>query len=512
MSINTIQIENPAIVSSSELKKNRIDIEKDINDSMNCSLVRVNEPAQLTPFRTVIAKERFEHYRRWTDIVYADKKEFKSKNEYKITIDKTNYKTINCIDGALLVLEIADYSDNMFLRIFSKYNKLSIRIGEIILLDCRFDALLEIFKMHRSAYDTMIDSLNTFKRLVIPIHEFVLRGFLYLSYFIQYDHNYVIDVHIGNVHIKDEINYCYLNYEAVQTVERSYRTSTLCGLEQIFYDHAYEYYEFSEDEFKIPLKGNELIRDISIKIISGYASCVSLDARPLTKTTDPYYIHHINKHLPKCDISFIFSSTLTRFCDKKDVYSGYIQGKNKHILVKNDYVGEKVKMLMVIRYDNFFQNNGTTYFKYGYNPKTDLCNNNYPLTKINDKEYIEGYWKDIYHYNSPGSKYPFPPVPLKGATDVDAKFLDKIKNIIKDGKIKKDEDDKHPVLIHQYLGSSTCRLCDCSNGNEEYEVTNDEGINFKFPSGLMHYYIEHKVQPSREFYDFIMSYNLHKEE
>jgi hypothetical protein len=74
---------------------------------------------------------------------------------------------------------------------------------------------------------------------------------------------------------------------------------------------------------------------------------------------------------------------------------------------------------MVIRYDNFFQSNGTVYFKYGFNPKSISDNNNYPLTKV-DNEYREGFWRDTTYYLTPGPKYPFP---LEGKIDVDSKFI-----------------------------------------------------------------------------------------
>ena len=52
----------------------RIDIETDINDSKNCECARVNKPPQFTPFIKIFAKDRFVHYRRWTDFSCSDKK------------------------------------------------------------------------------------------------------------------------------------------------------------------------------------------------------------------------------------------------------------------------------------------------------------------------------------------------------------------------------------------------------------------------------------------------------
>jgi hypothetical protein len=480
----------------------RINIESDINDSLNCQLVRTNEPPQLTPFRCVIAKDRYVHYRRWTDIVYSDKKVIKSFDKYELKINKEQYHSINSIDNTLLILEF-DYlkSLDLFWHIFSRENKICMKIGDIVLLDCGLDTLLEIFKINKSSYDDMIESLDRWKRLEIPIHNFVLRSSLMITHFVENSYDYKIDVLIGDNELKKMIQKCYINFEAAQTTDTEYKRGKSCGLEQIFYDHAYEYYECSGDKIEIPLKGNELIRDISVKIISGKVEKVTLDERPLTKTSEPYYLRNMNKSIIKNDISYIFSSTLTRFNDKEDIYSGYIQGKNKYIVINNTNYYEKIRILMVIRYDNFFQSNGTVYFKYGFNPKSISDNNNYPLTKV-DNEYREGFWRDTTYYLTPGPKYPFP---LEGKIDVDSKFIEKLNEVIKAGKVNKEE---HSICINQYFGSSRCRLCDCINGSEEYVVKNKEGIKFVFPSGLLHYYVDHKVQPSKEFYDFIMNYTI----
>jgi hypothetical protein len=59
---------------------------------------------------------------------------------------------------------------------------------------------------------------------------------------------------------------------------------------------------------------------------------------------------------------------------------------------------------------------------------------------------------------------------------------------------------------NEYLGSSYCRLCDLNfNGNKELKLIKDN-ITFTFPEGLIHYYIQHNVEPSNEFKEFILNY------
>lgn len=50
-----------------------------------------------------------------------------------------------------------------------------------------------------------------------------------------------------------------------------------------------------------------------------------------------------------------------------------------------------------------------------------------------------------------------------------------------------------------YRGFSVCRLCGCVNGSKEYR--NKEWI---WPSGYFHYLNMHFIEPSKEFYDFVM--------
>lgn len=50
-----------------------------------------------------------------------------------------------------------------------------------------------------------------------------------------------------------------------------------------------------------------------------------------------------------------------------------------------------------------------------------------------------------------------------------------------------------------FLGYSCCRLCGKQNGSEEYELKLQNGDVLRWPSGLLHYYRDHHVAPSKEF-------------
>lgn len=123
-------------------------------------------------------------------------------------------------------------------------------------------------------------------------------------------------------------------------------------------------------------------------------------------------------------------------------------------------------------------------------------NDNYPLTKFSENVYIEGYW-----FN----KQNMYPMPLPSDTNVDEKFLARLKQYMMDVDLAKNNFDYHNrshIVI--FKGQSTCRLCNVKNGDSEYYF-NKQNMWFRVPSGLCHYYEVHKVQPSNEFFDFIMS-------
>jgi len=111
----------------------------------------------------------------------------------------------------------------------------------------------------------------------------------------------------------------------------------------------------------------------------------------------------------------------------------------------------------------------------------------YPLTKISEAEFVEGYWFSSY---IPSAEYPHP---IASNISVCPKFLDKLKIV-----------SENANKLY-YNGYSNCRLCGCNNGTIEFSLTKN-GIKFRYPIGLMHYYVIHNVQPSKEFYDFIMNY------
>lgn len=93
---------------------------------------------------------------------------------------------------------------------------------------------------------------------------------------------------------------------------------------------------------------------------------------------------------------------------------------------------------------------------------------------------VEGYWRA---HKDDVSEYPFP----ESVGFKDDVFVEKVKSL------------QEKARVIQFKGFSFCRICECINGTQEFEY---KGWNW--PSGYLHYIVDHGVKPSDEFYDFVM--------
>src|SRR5207253_1388951 len=100
---------------------------------------------------------------------------------------------------------------------------------------------------------------------------------------------------------------------------------------------------------------------------------------------------------------------------------------------------------------------------YPFQKYSPVATNNYPLTKVNDNTYIEGYWTQ---YGHPYCDTDYP-TPLPNDIPVDKNFLYKLEKITKDAK------------CIDYFGTSTCRICHCNNGGSEYSLEKNDIILFQ---------------------------------
>lgn len=137
--------------------------------------------------------------------------------------------------------------------------------------------------------------------------------------------------------------------------------------------------------------------------------------------------------------------------------------------------------------------------------------NNYPLTiRVPNKIFVEGYWRpNDCNDNNQNNEHKYP-TPLPTNIPVNRIFLARYKNYMtlidksERDSCAYDLDDQPCSSVILYRGLSMCRLCDNYNGASEYTLVKGK-IQFVTPSGLIHYYETHGVQPSKEFTNFIMS-------
>lgn len=119
----------------------------------------------------------------------------------------------------------------------------------------------------------------------------------------------------------------------------------------------------------------------------------------------------------------------------------------------------------------------------------------YPRTML-DREnlFVEGYWKE-----KEGDGYPWP---IPTSTPVDTTFLERLTRLTELNYAGRLKNGRHTG----FFGVSMCRLCGQPNGSTEYCLWKGKVV-YRYPGGLIHYYrAPHNVQPSREFRDFILSF------
>jgi hypothetical protein len=277
-----------------------------------------------------------------------------------------------------------------------------------------------------------------------------------------------------------------------------------------------------------------LIRNISLLPLKGTVTSAQIDSKPFTKLSDPfnkfYEIFSINSNNSKnikydC---FVYDTVPTNGKGgATEINTGFIVGNNERsIIVKFDnsiklekpeqseYIDNYI--LITIGYDNVLTSKPEIVFD--YIPYKYDYTNNYPLTKVSDTEYIEGYWYDNISDSKETRTYPFPkPEPNK---QISEQFMSKLETIIENSNSLKyygmfgyDESknnemkemaDGTKIKFTNFMGGSQCRLCEQMIGSDEGIIIKNN-IKYRFPSGIIHYYKDHDVQPSQEFNNLIMS-------
>jgi len=128
------------------------------------------------------------------------------------------------------------------------------------------------------------------------------------------------------------------------------------------------------------------------------------------------------------------------------------------------------------------------------------------MSKVNNT-YVEGVWK--YNTDSDDVKLPIPIGHKQGSNKLN-KFIDQYEDIRQFISLL----DDSFIFRNEYMGYSNCCICgtiligdDCHDGgNGEYLFLNGTDCII-VPDGYIHYLRVHNVLPSKDFYDYIMSFN-----
>ncbi len=107
----------------------------------------------------------------------------------------------------------------------------------------------------------------------------------------------------------------------------------------------------------------------------------------------------------------------------------------------------------------------------------------------------EGYWRDC---KKESSILPFP-VPHSSSNLSLDRFLIKLERV-------------EAVCSRESTGikNAVCCLCECDNDMFEEYVMETQTREVRWPVGLLHYYREHHIHPSKEFYCIIMTCSTKK--
>lgn len=123
--------------------------------------------------------------------------------------------------------------------------------------------------------------------------------------------------------------------------------------------------------------------------------------------------------------------------------------------------------------------------------------NSSPMTTVDPATFIEGYWFDP---ESPGTTCIYP-MPVE--VDIYEYNRPEHQQWRAGFRYVLDNIEKFGGTIVEFLGSSKSRLTNESVGNAEYTIKDTKGNTWRFPEGLRHYYLDHRVLPSVEFTAFI---------
>ncbi|AYV76218.1 MAG: hypothetical protein Terrestrivirus5_40 [Terrestrivirus sp.] len=515
----------------------RIDIKKDLKSTTNVKYAKADSNATVTFFKTIFAGRPFTHYRKWIETTNHGKD-----SNTIIVINKDKYNSLNGMMNLLFVIDCDNNNNNnnnnnkLSFEDEIVFNQLSIklRIGDLVIFDQECYGILNILKSMNELYNKAVSIYENDNQIYIPLQNFMMKNVNFPT--CSFKDDLIIEFYYS--HYKNVITTC----EAYQLDQEEYKRFRDTAHETRIRSYHTELHRIPRTEpiVNIPLESKVLIRNISLLPLKGTVTNAYIDSKPFTKLSDPYnkfyetYSNSIpnnknkNNNNNKYDC-FIYDTVPTNGKDgSTEINTGFIVGNNnRSIIVKFDNSTQKPDeldyidnyVLITIGYDNILNTKPEIVFD--YLPYKYDYSNNYPLTKVSDTEYIEGYWYDDVSDSKETRTYPFPkPEPNK---QINEQFMSKLETIIENAnsfkhygmfgydESKNDEmkemADGIKIKFTNFMGGSHCRLCEQMIGSDEGIIVKND-IKYRFPSGIIHYYKDHDVQPSEEFNNLIMSIDI----
>ena len=288
-------------------------------------------------------------------------------------------------------------------------------------------------------------------------------------------------------------------FEGYRSIDQCYKCNKLCGTENHIYTYYFNEYKTESNYIintlnDIPIYG--VITTVKSHISPNQPINIKFGGIDMISCSNPYFEHN-NIMIPIDNAYSYISRPPSLNLPALNSVTGLVFGNDN---LKIDVISDQpinIEVLYIInnvlRIDGFSKNVNvmvpTKYHKLMHEPSKGS-----PLYKVNDTEFIEGYWANPSCINdSDRSRFKYN-LPIETNIRVDTKFMEKLNNMINNG----DCDSTH------YNGFSACRVCNKANGSREFKLSNGH-ISFRFPEGLLHYYNDHNVQPSEQFYYFIMN-------
>jgi hypothetical protein len=189
------------------------------------------------------------------------------------------------------------------------------------------------------------------------------------------------------------------------------------------------------------------------------------------------------------------------FYSEYDIYCKFIPN-HKNVRIQTNSSTEPIgSIILSIQFDTILtQSNEQCYYAICYKAidvPQQINTLSYPLVKIDDTHYFEGYWQTILECGCCNPIiYPYP---IETNIPIDLDYLNQLNWIINNT----DQTDSNSYTLAEDV---LCKFENTRLSGNIYIIFY-QNIYYQFQHALLHYYEVHHVQPSNEFYQAVMNVN-----